>query len=134
MAVCILPHRAAAQMQGSASFSSAGTTAEAVTAFLHQLQKAVQADERKTVAALVTYPLQAWNGKRTVAVRDRRELLAQYPAVFRGDLRGCTESLKWTAEDAENAEDTEVWPFFSSAFSASSVFFAVSCTDFRYIL
>lgn len=74
-------------MPGSAPFSSAGTTAEAVTAFLPRLQKAVQADERKTVAALVRYPLRAWNGKRTVSIRDRRELLAQYPAIFTADLR-----------------------------------------------
>ena len=87
LALCALASRATAQVQGSAPFSSAGTTAEGVTEFLQKLQKSAEADDRKTVAALVTYPLRAWNGKRTVTVHDRRELLAQYPAVFNADLR-----------------------------------------------
>jgi hypothetical protein len=74
-------------VEGSAPFSSAGTTAEAVSAFLGRLQKAVAADDRKTVVALADYPLRAWNGKRTVMVRDRHELLALYSSVFRNDLR-----------------------------------------------
>ena len=82
-----MPDYAVAQLPGSATYSSAGTTAEAVTDFLQRLQKAVQADDRKTVSTLATYPLRAWNGKRTVTVQNRRELIAQYDTVFSAELR-----------------------------------------------
>jgi len=76
-----------AQMEGSAPFSSAGTTAEAVTDFLRRLQKAVHADERKTVAGLMSYPLRAWDGKRTVNVKDQRQFLASYNTIVTADLK-----------------------------------------------
>jgi hypothetical protein len=79
--------QAIAQLPGSAPFSSAGTTAEAVAAFLPRLQKAVAADDRKAVAALVRFPLRAWDGRRSVSIPDRRALGARYGAIFTADLR-----------------------------------------------
>lgn len=79
--------RSHAQIEGSAPFSSAGTTSEAVADFLHKLQRAVEVDDREAVAKFVNFPLRAWNGKATGSVRDRRQFLAQYPAIFTADLQ-----------------------------------------------
>lgn len=78
---------ATAQIEGSASFSSAGTTSESVSSFLARLQKAVASDDRAAVAKLVAYPLRAWNGKATVSIRNRQEFLAQYPKIFTASLK-----------------------------------------------
>lgn len=85
---------AAAQVEGSASFSSAGTTSESVSSFLARLQKAVASDDGAAVAKLVAYPLRAWNGKATVSVRDRQEFLAQYPKIFTASLKQTIAAAK----------------------------------------
>ena len=78
---------ATAQVEGSASFFSAGTTSEDVSTFLARLQKAVASDERAAVAKLVAFPLRAWNGQATVSVRNRQEFLAQYPKIFTANVK-----------------------------------------------
>lgn len=85
---------AAAQIDGSASFSSAGTTGEDVSAFLARLQKAVATDDRAAVAKLVAFPLRAWNGKATVSIRNRQEFLAQYPKIFTASLQQTIAAAK----------------------------------------
>lgn len=85
---------AAAQIEGSASFSSAGTTSESVSSFLARLQKAVASDDRAAVAKLVGFPLRAWNGKATVAIRNRREFLALYPKIFTASLKQTIAAAK----------------------------------------
>ncbi len=85
---------AAAQIEGSASFSSAGTTREDVSAFLARLQKTVASDDRAAVAKLVEFPLRAWNGKATGAVRNRQEFLAQYPRIFTASLKQTIAAAK----------------------------------------
>jgi hypothetical protein len=78
--------RAGAQLDGSAPFSSAGTTEEVVDEFLTKLRKAVLVDDIKTVATLTAFPLRAWNGHHTIVVHDRREFAALYPTIFNAPL------------------------------------------------
>jgi hypothetical protein len=85
---------AIAQVEGSAPFSSAGTTSENVDAFLTRLQKAVANDDRAAVAKLVAYPLRAWHGQATVSVRNRQEFLAQYPKIFTASLKQTIAAAK----------------------------------------
>lgn len=85
--LCASTPFAEAQVEGSAPFSSAGTTRKEVTAFLAKLQQAVTADDRTAVAALVHFPLRAWTGKTTVEVRNRKQLLTDYPRIFTSSLR-----------------------------------------------
>jgi hypothetical protein len=75
------------QANGSASFSTAGTTPAEVKLFLGKLQRAVVADDRSAVAALVAFPLRAWTGRATVAVRDRKQFLKLYPSIFTPALK-----------------------------------------------
>ena len=79
--------RAVAQAEGSAPFSSAGTTAADVAEFLEKLQRAVPTDDRTAVAALVGFPWRAWTGKASVSIRDRKQFPALYPAIFTPALK-----------------------------------------------
>jgi hypothetical protein len=79
--------QAVAQLEGSAPFSSAGTTAEDVAQFLTKLQRAVKTDDRTAVTALADFPLRAWTGKTSVSIRDRKQFLALYPAIFSPALK-----------------------------------------------
>lgn len=92
--LALSPINATAQLSGSAPFSSAGTTAEAVTDFLKRLQSAVAADRRKEVAGLVQYPVPAWTGKKTVNLRSQKELLANYDAIFTPQLKASIAAAK----------------------------------------
>lgn len=69
------------QLEGSASLSTAGTTPEAVTRFLGQLQTAVAKDRREDVAKLFFYPAKCWGGKN-LTINNRKMLLSYYEAIF----------------------------------------------------
>jgi len=72
---------------GSAPFSTAGTTEEAAARFLATLQDAVRVDDRAKLATMFRYPARVWDGKRTIVVRSRDELLARAASVFDAGLR-----------------------------------------------
>ena len=56
-------------------------------AFLSELQRAVSADDRRTVASLVHYPLTVLVGGFQVPLADATALLKSYDAVFTPDLQ-----------------------------------------------
>ena len=76
-----------AQLPGSTTLSTAGTTEQGLTSYLEKLQKAVQADDRASVAKLVSFPLRAWNGKTDAIIKDKKQFLAQYTAIFSTSLK-----------------------------------------------
>jgi hypothetical protein len=81
-AVTMLAGSSFGQIEGSAPFSIVGTDAAAVKKFLLQLQQAVAKDQREVVSGLVNYPMSAWAGEGNITVRNRRELVAKYNAIF----------------------------------------------------
>jgi hypothetical protein len=92
LAACALVALAAsaaafAAAPGSAPFSTAGTTEEAAARFLATLQDVVRTDDRAKLATMFRYPARVWDGKRTVVVRSRDELLARAASVFDAGLR-----------------------------------------------
>ncbi len=72
---------------GSAPFSTAGTTEAAAARFLASLQDAVRADDRAKLASMFRYPARVWDGRRTIVVHSRDELLARAASVFDAGLR-----------------------------------------------
>jgi hypothetical protein len=82
------------QLAGSSTFSTAGTSAEAAGEFLARLQPAVAADRRDTVAGLIEYPISAWIGGRSATLRNRREFLAKYDAIFTKSLKATIAAAK----------------------------------------
>ena len=55
---------------------------EQAKAFFAKFQKAIDADQRQDVAAMVSYPLHSYrNGKATV-IKTKADLLAHYDSVF----------------------------------------------------
>lgn len=71
----VSPEPMMAQVEGSAPFSSAGTTAPAVAKFLKKLKAAVDDEDAEAVAAMVSYPLKAWDGKKTVTVKNKAQFV-----------------------------------------------------------
>ncbi|MEO7794448.1 MAG: hypothetical protein ABIV06_06700 [Thermoanaerobaculia bacterium] len=87
---------ASSQVEGSAPFSSAGTSAEAVDRFLADLREAMAQDDRAGVAAMLQYPLQAWDGERSLKVKSAKQLLRNFDRIF-------DKGLKSTICDATSA-------------------------------
>jgi hypothetical protein len=50
--------------------------------FLAELQRAVAAGERRTVARMILYPLRVRIDRRRVVLRNRRQFLARYDTLF----------------------------------------------------
>ena len=60
---------------------------EQAKAFFAKFQKAIDADQRQDVAAMVSYPLHSYrNGKATV-IKTKADLLAHYDTVFAAGAR-----------------------------------------------
>lgn len=78
---------ARAQEEGSAPFSSIGTTAEAIDHFLDGLRAALARNDHAAVAAMCEFPLRAWDGKRNVQIKSKSALLKQFDTVFDASLR-----------------------------------------------
>jgi len=55
---------------------------EPYRAFFAQLQKAVAADDRQAVAAMVEYPIEATIGGRNVKIRDAKHFVTNYGKVI----------------------------------------------------
>jgi len=55
--------------------------------FVRALQAAVAREDRRAVARMVSYPLRAWDGRRSRLVRGPGELMALYPRLFTPSLR-----------------------------------------------
>ena len=83
---------APAQVQGSATFSTAGTSAEAVDRFLVGLQEDLARDDRAAVAERFEYPLQAWNGERSVKIKSEKQLVKSFDRIFDRGLRATIAS------------------------------------------
>lgn len=80
------PPPAAAQIEGSAPFSTAGTTAEEVDRSLDGLRAALAAGDRATVAAMVEYPLRAWDGHRSLKLKTAQQLQEKFDRIFDSGL------------------------------------------------
>ncbi len=83
--LCAQP--ATSQIEGSAPFSVAGTSAQAVDRFLAQLRDALAHRERAKVADMLQYPLQAWDGDRSLKIKTRKQLLRKFDRIFDSSLR-----------------------------------------------
>jgi hypothetical protein len=94
-------------------FSEILTTDEDVTAFLVALKKAVAADDRRKVASMIRYPIDAWTGRKDVDFRTPAALLASYELIFTARLKKTiadarTECL-FTNARAAMIHDGEIW-------------------------
>jgi hypothetical protein len=94
-------------------FGEAGTSEQAVAAFLATLQKAVAADDRQQVASMMAYPIKAWAGTHDATFKTSRGLLASYERVFTGRLKETiaaarTECL-FTNWQGVMVHDGELW-------------------------
>ncbi len=83
----LCPRPAASQVEGSAPFSTAGTSAEEVDRAVAALRAALAGDDRASVAAMVEYPLQAWDGRRSVKIKTAKQLLERFDRIFDSSLR-----------------------------------------------
>jgi len=50
--------------------------------FFAKVQKAIDADQRQDVAAMVSYPLRSYRDGKLTAVKTKAELLARYDSIF----------------------------------------------------
>ena len=94
-------------------FGEAGTSEEDATAFLTSLQRAVAADDRKSVAAMIEFPIAAWTGKRDETFRTPASFLASYERVMTPRLRQTIAEAKapclFTNAQGVMIHDGEVW-------------------------
>lgn len=81
------PQRGFAQLEGSAPFSEAGTSAKQIDAFLARLKTALNKDDRAAVCRMVAYPARVWDGRKSVTVRNAKELRRHFDDVFSPELR-----------------------------------------------
>lgn len=86
-ALLIWPLPVVAQVEGSAPFSTAGTTAEEVDRALDGLRAALVAGDRAGVAAMVEYPLRAWDGRRSLKIKTAQQLEEKFDRIFDRSLR-----------------------------------------------
>lgn len=108
------PGRAAhAQAEGSAPFSSTGTSAEAIDHFLDRLRAALAKNDRAAVAAMADYPLRAWDGKRNVKIKSRSALLADFDRIFDDGLRktihDASAKTAWANWQGVMFDDGRIW-------------------------
>lgn len=75
------------QEEGSAPFSGVGTTAEAIDHFLDGLRAALARNDHAAIAAMAEYPLNAWNGKKSVKLESKSDLVRQFDTIFDASLR-----------------------------------------------
>lgn len=85
---------ARAQVEESAPFSTAGTSAEEVDRAVAALRAALAGDDRASVAAMVEYPLQAWDGRRSVKIKTAKQLLERFDRIFDSSLRATIASAR----------------------------------------
>lgn len=71
--------------------------------FLGRLQKAVAADDRAAVAALVSYPLKTRVAGRSVTVRDAGQFVARYGQLLPQKSRDAIAQQKFEALFANSA-------------------------------
>ena len=68
-------------------------------AFFHRIQSAFQSYDRRTIAALVTYPVLTSLNHKRVHIRDQQQLLAHFDEIFDAGVR-CS---------ILNATERDVW-------------------------
>lgn len=69
--------------------------ATAAARFLSELQRAVAAGERARVARMVLYPLRTRVSRRRVVLRNARQLLARYDALFNPHVKAVLAGQKF---------------------------------------
>jgi hypothetical protein len=73
--------------EGSTVDTQGPKTANAARAFLAELQQAVQANDQKKIAGMISYPMNfIHEGKRT-RIRNKQTLIARYDSIFTEHIR-----------------------------------------------
>jgi hypothetical protein len=102
-----------AQAEGSAPFSSTGTSAEAIDHFLDRLRAALAKNDRASVATMVDYPLRAWDGRSSVKIKSRSTLLKDFDRIFDGSLRKTIQDASsrtaWANWQGVMFDDGRMW-------------------------
>jgi len=81
--------------------------------FFARVQTAIRTDDRRTVAALVKYPVLKTLHHKRANIRGRKELLSHFDQVFDADIRcailGATEKDVWGNWRGFSIGDGAVW-------------------------
>jgi hypothetical protein len=81
--------------------------------FFARVQRAIRADDRQTVAALINYPMLTRLNHKRIHIRSRKELLSHFDQVFDADTRcailGATERDVWGNWRGFSIGDGAIW-------------------------
>ncbi|GGA74983.1 hypothetical protein GCM10011385_31270 [Nitratireductor aestuarii] len=64
-------------------------------AFLEQLQKAIAADDRQAVAAMVDYPFETRIGGKKVRIRDKKRFVADYGKIITRKIKDAVAKQRY---------------------------------------
>ncbi|HEX8816202.1 MAG TPA: hypothetical protein VF753_11930 [Terriglobales bacterium] len=114
IALFALPFAATAQT-GNCTQVDASTRPECSGAidFFHNLQSAMQKNDRQAIAGMVDYPMSTSLNHRRVRVRSAQQLLAHFDKVFdkgvRCSILGATDKDVWGNWQGFTVSDGAVW-------------------------
>jgi len=73
--------------EGSTVDTQGPKTAKAARSFLVDLQAAVQANDKKKIAAMISYPMNFIHDSKRARIRDKQTFLSRYDTVFNEHIR-----------------------------------------------
>jgi hypothetical protein len=103
----------AVAQEGNCTHDSSRPDCPGAIAFFHRFQSALQSKDRRTIAAMVTYPVLTSINHKRVRIRTQQQLLAHFDDIFDAGLRcsilNATEKDVWGNWQGFTVGEGAVW-------------------------